>query len=205
VLFRSRRSVAPVIATLLMVAIAVVGGMLVFVFAQDFFTQTDSMTGPTIEQLQLYGYDARDLATAKNIENHEGDVCDAVGAIGGGLADADVFAIYIRNLGNQPIVINEVNVFGTGAVADEANTLTNAGLTVGEFTVLIDDECDAATPASPNLAVLAGADATILVAFDNTAMNDDKDVKVGRPIFISVETSGGNIFTKNIISGRSVG
>ncbi len=52
-ILRERRAVAPVIATLLMVAIAVVGGMLVFVFAQDFFTQTDSMTGPTIELLQV--------------------------------------------------------------------------------------------------------------------------------------------------------
>ncbi|MEK0340135.1 MAG: archaellin/type IV pilin N-terminal domain-containing protein, partial [Nitrosopumilus sp.] len=34
----SRRAVAPVIATLLLVAIAVVGGSIVFVFAQGFFS-----------------------------------------------------------------------------------------------------------------------------------------------------------------------
>ena len=203
-ILRNRRGVAPVIATLLMVAIAVVGGMLVFVFAQDFFTQTDSMTGPTIEQVQMYGYDARDLATSK-IENHEGATCAGVGAITGSLADGDVFALYIRNLGNQPIVINEVNVFGTGAVGDTAVTLTAAGLIAGEFTVLIADTCVAATAASPNLAILAGSDATILVAFDESTMNPTNPVKVGRPIFVSIETSGGNIFTKNIISGRSVG
>ena len=204
-LFRSRRSVAPVIATLLMVAIAVVGGMLVFVFAQDFFTQTDSMTGPTIEQVQMYGYDARDLITATNIENHEGIACAATGTVSGGLAEADVFALYVRNLGNQPVVINEVNVFGTGAVPDTQTTLTAATLIAGEFTVLIADTCVTTTAASPNLAILAGADATILVAFDESTMNPTDPVKVGRPIFVSIETAGGNIFTKNIISGRSVG
>ena len=67
---------APVIATLLMVAIAVVGGMLVFVFSQDFFTATDSMTGPTIEVIRLFGYDARDHATASNaLRNHLGATC----------------------------------------------------------------------------------------------------------------------------------
>jgi len=204
VLFRTRRSVAPVIATLLMVAIAVVGGMLVFVFAQDFFTQTDSMTGPTIEQVQMYGYDARDLDTSK-IENHEGDQCLGVGAVGGTLADGDIFALYIRNLGNQPIVVNEVNVFGTGATPADGTVLSATDPEAGEFTVVLTDDCNNAT-ASPNLAVLAGQDATILVAYSSgTGDTFGDDVKVGRPIFVSIETAGGNIFTKNIISGRSVG
>ncbi|MGI0082773.1 MAG: archaellin/type IV pilin N-terminal domain-containing protein, partial [Nitrosopumilaceae archaeon] len=53
-----RRAVAPIIATLLMVAIAVVGGILIFVFAQGFFTDT-SIQGPTIDSLEIFGYDAR--------------------------------------------------------------------------------------------------------------------------------------------------
>ena len=40
----SQRAVAPIIATLLMVAISVVGGILIFVFAQGFFTDTNIQT-----------------------------------------------------------------------------------------------------------------------------------------------------------------
>ena len=201
--FCKRRSVAPVIATLLMVAIAVVGGMLVFVFSQDFFTQTDSMTGPTIEQIQIYGYDARDLADSK-IENHESVVCPVSGNVSGSLTEVDTIALYLRNHGNQPVLINEVNVFGTGATSltgSSALAATNASEVpgAGEWTIVTIDTC---VTGNTNLPIAIGDDATILLGWSTSAF---RDVKVGRPVFISVETAAGNIFTKNLISGRSVG
>jgi len=45
----SRRAVAPVIATLLLVAIAVVGGSIVFVFSQGFFSSAQISGAPQIE------------------------------------------------------------------------------------------------------------------------------------------------------------
>ena len=43
-----KRAVAPVIATLLMVAIAVVGGTIIFVFSQGFFNQSQISGTPSI-------------------------------------------------------------------------------------------------------------------------------------------------------------
>ena len=54
----SRRAVAPVIATLLLVAIAVVGGSIVFVFSQGFFSSAQISGAPQIESMQIVGYDA---------------------------------------------------------------------------------------------------------------------------------------------------
>jgi len=65
----SRRAVAPVIATLLLVAIAVVGGSIVFVFSQGFFSSAQISGSPTIESLKFTGYDASDGVT---LENHDG-------------------------------------------------------------------------------------------------------------------------------------
>ena len=56
----SRRAVAPVIATLLLVAIAVVGGSIVFVFSQGFFSSAQISGSPNIESLKIVGYDATD-------------------------------------------------------------------------------------------------------------------------------------------------
>ncbi|HSB50681.1 MAG TPA: archaellin/type IV pilin N-terminal domain-containing protein, partial [Nitrosopumilaceae archaeon] len=56
---RKNRAVAPVIATLLMVAIAVVGGTIIFVFAQGFFSQSQISGTPSIESVKILGYDAR--------------------------------------------------------------------------------------------------------------------------------------------------
>ena len=65
---RERRGVAPIIVTLLMVAIAVVGGILIFVFAQGFFSSSQ-VEGPAIESVTMIGYDTRDVAA---VENHAG-------------------------------------------------------------------------------------------------------------------------------------
>ncbi len=59
---RKHRAVAPVIASLLMVAIAVVGGTIIFVFSQGFFNQSQVSGTQKIESVKIIGYDARDVA-----------------------------------------------------------------------------------------------------------------------------------------------
>ena len=58
----SHRAVAPVIATLLMVAIAVVGRTIIFVFSQGFFSSAQISGTPQKESLKIVGYDATDAA-----------------------------------------------------------------------------------------------------------------------------------------------
>ena len=202
-LFRRRRSVAPVIATLLMVAIAVVGGMLVFVFAQDFFTSTDTMTGPTIEILQLYGYDARDVGD-DDIESHAGDPCDSENDLGANLKEGDTFAIYVRNLGANDVIIGDVKVFNTKGTAAGTTTLADGGAAPapGEWLVVTGLTCVGGIFSASEV-IGSGQDATILIVYDESEFGDP--VKLGRPIFVKVETSSGNIFTKQIVNGRQVG
>jgi len=212
-MLRNRRSVAPVIATLLMVAIAVVGGMLVFVFAQDFFTATDNLAGPTIELLQIFGYDFRDRATGATtaIENHDGSVCGVTGVSGGTLADGDVVALYVRNLGSVDIVISDVSINNfkldalTTAATMAAGTVPVSPQWGVVASVIVDgvEVCEDELLGSGNL-IGPGRDATIIMAFGDTTETGDP-VKLGRPIFIKVETGGGNIFSKQVVNGRQVG
>ena len=60
-----RRAVAPIIATLLLVAIAVVGGSIIFVFSQGFFSTTQISGAPQIELVKIFGYDTRDVTPLK--------------------------------------------------------------------------------------------------------------------------------------------
>ena len=64
---KSRKAVAPIIATLLLVAIAVVGGIIVFVWASGMFGTTAGIALPNAESLQLIGYDARDTTDLAGI------------------------------------------------------------------------------------------------------------------------------------------
>ncbi len=70
-----RRAVSPIIATLLLVAIAVVGGTIIFVFSQGFFNQAQVSGTPTIELIKILGYDARDVA---NLNAHNGQTMSVV-------------------------------------------------------------------------------------------------------------------------------
>jgi len=211
-IMRERRSVAPVIATLLMVAIAVVGGMLVFVFAQDFFTQTDSMTGPTIELLQIVGYDARDITGTANlgIKNHEGDECLVRGLQDSIMDDGDVFSIFVRNLGGNDIILSDVRVYGVSAIASNGVLALVAEPDAGNWTVATNDDCISVdpTPASSNV-IGAGRDATVFIGYSTGVIEATVDmgdaVKVGRPIFVTLETGAGNVFSKTVINGRSLG
>ena len=99
----SRRAVAPVIATLLLVAIAVVGGSIVFVFSQGFFSSAQISGAPTIESLQINGYDASDV---DNLQLHDGSDIDQQltqtvfsGAPNDGLLTGERVAIYVTNQG----------------------------------------------------------------------------------------------------------
>ncbi len=92
----NRRAVAPVIATLLLVAIAVTGGTIVFLFSQNFMSYAQISGFPSIEAMKFVGYDARDTDA---LMTHDGSVLPA-GT--GGFADGakrqdERIAVYLQN------------------------------------------------------------------------------------------------------------
>jgi archaeal type IV pilus assembly protein PilA len=210
----SKRAVAPIIATLLMVAISVVGGILIFVFAQGFFTDTNIQT-PNVESLEIYGYDARDRAA---LRTHIFDPTATEGAAGGtptistaptsttiGLRDDNAITVTVRNKGAGPITIDKVVVFGadyTWSVSTTATTLSTttpavATSTARFFAISTDG---LATTTSPVIG--PGQDATVIIRYDDTT---NGPVKIGRPIPVVIVTGGGSTFTKQVQNGVTVG
>jgi len=197
-IIQKRRAVSPVIAVLMMVSIAVVGGMTVFVFAQDFFSNADSVAVPQSEFLQIFGYDARDVADGA-LENHAGNACTVNGAAGGTLADDDVFALYVRNLASNDVIISSVSVYnekGTGG-SDAALSIT---VPAGPNWVVITGSACGINSAGSGTIINAGKEATILIAYDTAVFGDA--VESGKPIFVKVQTGSGSIFKKQLINGR---
>ncbi len=129
----SRRAVAPIIATLLLVAIAVVGGSIIFVFSQGFFSAAQVSGSPNIESLKILGYDATDGTTMKI---HDGTTPATLkGANGNGLVAGERVAIYVQNNGVSKTTLNEVRFAGKvyDFVPNSATTLDvwTAALTDG--------------------------------------------------------------------------
>ena len=205
----SQRAVAPIIATLLMVAISVVGGILIFVFAQGFFTDTSIQT-PNIESIQIFGYDARDRA---GLRTHIFDPTAAEGTTAGtstlstaptsttiGLRDGDAITVFVRNKGAGPVTIDTVNVFGSVYTWDVSTAASTSVPGNQKFAISLTGLPLTILSTSPVIG--PGQDATIILRYEQ---DTNGAVKVGRPVPVVIITGGGATFTKQVQNGVAVG
>jgi flagellin-like protein len=208
-----RRGVAPVIATLLLVAIAVVGGSLIFVFAQGFFAESQVSGSPTIEFIKIVGYDARDAAQVKahdgiDIETKNKDCC----GISDGIKNADErITIYLQNNSVDQVFISEIRIsgvvydfttyttipppFGVGGW-DQANVKPQPG----EYVILTghDGRVGGDLLEFPAPTIQPGEIITVLVDLD-------KSYNTSRDAQFKLTTTNGAVFVSTIIMGQDSG
>ena len=205
-----RRGVAPVIATLLLVAIAVVGGSIIFVFSQGFFATAQISGSPQIESVKILGYDATD---GNSTQYHDGFITNSIvtGADdSNGLRAEEYIAVYLKNDSVNKVTLSEIRLAGDvylyvdfgGANLpdfDNGSGLANAG--EREFT-LIKQGYDGINSgitinaAAPELQ--PGQQVTVILALD-------KDFKSGRDLQFRISTIGGAVFVSTVNSGQQIG
>jgi len=201
----SKRAVAPVIATLLLVAIAVVGGSIIFVFSQGFFSSAQVSGVPQVESVEIVGYDASDVLT---LTIHDG-LCTADcattiasdGLVNNDLLTGERVAVYVQNQSAQRVTLNEVLL--AGSIYTYANTSPVPIYTAtvdGEYTIVTTGVAAGAALAKTDiLATLeAGEEATIL--FDLSG-----GITIGRDAQFNIETANGAVFVGTIIVGQQSG
>lgn len=201
----SRRAVAPVIATLLLVAIAVVGGSIIFVFSQGFFSSAQISGAPQIESLEITGYDASDVLT---LQIHDGlctNNCAFAtawdGATNNGLVTGERVAVYVQNQSAQKVTLTEVSFAGNVYTYDGSGTnAIHTTTTDGEFQIVTGGASGAvALISSESTPVLnAGQEATIL--FDVSSGIAD-----GRDAQFKIKTATGAIFVGTVLIGQQSG
>jgi flagellin-like protein len=204
----SRRAVAPVIATLLLVAIAVVGGSIVFVFSQGFFSSAQISGAPQIESLQINGYDASDV---NNLQLHDGSLIEqsAVPAIfsgnaNDGLVTGERIAIYVTNHSVSQAALTEVRFAGSiytyATAADLDDFAADTWLDAQEFTIINKGVAlDVAEVSQVPTAILQpGQQATILLELE-------QDVQFGRDAQFKLTTANGAVFVGTVIAGQQSG
>ncbi len=206
----SRRAVAPVIATLLLVAIAVVGGSIVFVFSQGFFSSAQISGAPNIESLKITGYDATDGAA---LILHNGlDSGVVQGAVDNTLAPGERVGVYVQNNSVQKVTLSEIRFAGTvytfvpgpaapGNQIDAFGSLAGA-LSLSTAGYMIATTGDGLTAADVVDAISAevqpGQSVTVI-------MQLDENIKVGRDAQFKLSTSKGAVFVGTVISGQQSG
>lgn len=183
----SRRAVAPVIATLLLVAIAVVGGSIVFVFSQGFFSSAQISGSPNIESVKFTGYDASDGAT---LENHDGTIFAAGNTAGNGLVVGEDIAVYLQSNSVGKLTLSEVRIGGT------VYNYTSSSPAPGDFQVLTRGPGTILT--STTAEIQPGQQVTILATLD-------ENIKSGRDTQFKLTTANGAVFVGTVIAGQQSG
>lgn len=198
----SRRAVAPVIATLLLVAIAVVGGAIIFVFSQGFFSSAQISGAPQIESVEYIGYDASDVT---NLEFHDGttDFVADQQFNDDGLVAGDRIGVYVQNQSAQKVTLVELSLGGTVynyTAGDGSLDMYNVETADGEFVIVTkgDNAAAAVTSDDPIPTLQAGQEATLLLQLD-------RSISQGRDVQIKMETGNGAIFVGTIIAGQQSG
>ena len=200
----SHRGVDPIIATLLLVAIAVVGGTIIFVFAQGFFSSSQISGTPQIESVQILGYDSRAVT---NLQMHDGNPMVATSGDGDANVEAgERIAIYLTNNSVQKIVLGDISFGGTtyayvNAAAGGLGPYTTAvvgQLRNGNYTVLTGTGAVDQLLAEGAGELKAGQTATII-------LDVDSDLRIGRSSQFKLTTSNGNVFVGTVSVGQQRG
>ncbi len=183
----SRRAVAPVIATLLLVAIAVVGGSIVFVFSQGFFSSAQISGSPTIESLKFTGYDASD---GVDLLNHDGTTFTAANTAGNGLVVGEDVVIYIQSNSVGKLTLGEVRFGGT------VYNYTSTGPTQGSYEILTRGPGTILGASSAE--VQPGQQVSLVLQLD-------ENIKNGRDTQMKLTTANGAVFVGTVIAGQQSG
>jgi len=183
----SRRAVAPVIATLLLVAIAVVGGSIVFVFSQGFFSSAQISGSPNIESLKFTGYDASDGA---DLLNHDGTTFVAGNGAGDGLLAGEEVSVYIQSNSVGKLTLSEVRLGGT------VYNYTSTAPTNGDFQVLTRGPSTILTASAAE--VQPGQQVSVILTLD-------ENIKEGRDTQLKLTTANGAVFVGTVIAGQQSG
>jgi len=190
----NRKAVAPVIATLLMVAIAVVGGTIIFVFSQGFFNQAQMSGTPTIELVKILGYDARDTAT---LDAHNGLPMTVVSSdpTTNGKNVGERVIVYIKNDSVNQILFSEIRLGGTVYTYNTVDPIPvfTAG-TGGNYGIL-----NNSTHMIPSPIGIDPAGKTIGIMFE---LNDN--FPIGRDTQFKMTTTNGAVFVSTVVMGQRV-
>ena len=191
----NHRAVAPVIATLLLVAISVVGGTIIFVFSQGFFQQTQISGTPTIELIKILGYDARDIAY---LEAHDGQpmVVQSSDPNNPGKNVGERIIVYIKNDSVHKVLFSEISlggkVYSYHTVENIEGFVAGSG---GNYGIL-----DSSTTMKPSPSGIeeAGEIAGIIIELDD-------HFPIGRDVQFKLVTANGAVFVGTVIMGQNIG
>ena len=196
-----RRGVSPIIATLMLIAITVVGGILIFVFSQGFFNtnQVASSNAPDRVSVTSWNFTKSlgDVSAKTGLTDANGAQMWGIGTnatIPGSASSLNAFdwvVIQVKNSGNSPVPVTKVTINGivyTPGTVPAGTTLTGAKTSV--------------LPSTGSNACNAASNACFVVTSGNTPMGTSGG---GQPTNQGSDTASASLeTTPTIPAGKTV-
>jgi len=199
-----RKAEAPLVATLLLIAIAVVGGSIIFVFSQGFFNSAQVSGAIEPELVKIFGYDTRDVSPLKIHNGLDIEPASCCGEQDGKKNIDERITIYIQNNSAKPITIAELRLGGTEYQYTLESKLgpwnpDPIGPQPGEYVIMTGPDGknngDVLQESSP--IIPSGGIVTLVLDLDRP-LNDGRDMQV------KLVTSNENVFVSTLIAGQYV-
>ena len=200
----SRRAVAPVIATILFIAISVVSGGIIFAFASQSNAYLGFSNSPQIDTLEITGFDARDaslLILHDGVKvNNSASPGDFDGKSGNGLVKGERVAVYVKNNSISTVYFSEVRFAGSELVFAPGGELTAYNTTFmnpGEFVVVTEGTTGIANLSS-SAKIPPDQEATFLIKLES-------DIPIQRDTSFKIVTTNGAGFVGSVYLGNHYG
>ncbi len=194
------RAVSPVIGNILLIAIAVIGGTIIFLYSQGFVSHAQVSGKPIIELIRFFGYDAR---AADSLMIHDGSMTppNTAGSLSHEKKEVDDrVAVFVENKSIQKVIIAELrfagkvyNFTGTSFTLDEYDGVSPG---IGEFTILI--SASNLLLVSEKAEIQGGQLVTLVIDLQDS-------IKVGRDAQLRLETTHGSVWLHIIKIGDQFG
>ena len=194
--FGNRKGVAPIIAMMVLLPIAISGGAATMAFTHEITEKTQLTTDIHIESVRILGYDIRDV---EELKSHNGLYMklNTAGVDDGVKSASERIAIYVQNDGAQPIEIGELRFAGT--VYDFSGSYNvldtfdaNFSPPQGEYVIL-----------NKNPDVLVDEGRAVLQAgkLASLVIGLDDDFKIGRTSQLKLTTTNGFVIVGSLVIG----
>ena len=192
----SRRAIAPVIATLVIIAITFVGGTITFVFAQELLNTSQISGYPKIEFFQLHGFDARDSIQLKtHIGNNLSTDMSGPFVNDGRKGKEERIVAYVQNMGLKDIVIKDIRLGGV----EYSYWPSSTWFVPGNYYSILVDISPVENLSQQTIPIIpAGREVVIVFALEDYT-------KLERNLQLKITTTNGNIVVDTLRTGRNEG
>jgi hypothetical protein len=185
------------VATILLVGITVVGGTTVYVWGSEIFGHASGTALPTMESIQLLGYDARDTTNLTSLSTLDNGVSNPTSLVAG----SEFMVLKVRNTTPQEITINKVIIIGKEHTWDSNAASATEAPSSSEFQVYQKLSGDPSIQKnSPSIA--SSEDARIAVKLSDSLPHD---ISLGRSVLVKIKTNNGSTFNFTVVTGTMSG